>query len=151
MDQAGLPSGGLRVLIVEDNPDHAEMIKRSFNRSGQWSNIVWAKDGQEALDYLSVCLIKEIPLLPDLILLDIKMPKIDGLEVLHQIKIHPRLKLIPVVMLTTTDREEEVLSSYQSGANGYVTKPMGAKEFFDKMEMIQVFWAQANKTARARC
>lgn len=150
MDQQGSPSG-LKVLIVEDNPDHAEMIKRSFNRSGQWSNIVWAKDGQEALDYLSACLIKETPLLPNLILLDIKMPRIDGLEVLRQLKIHPRLKLIPVVMLTTTDREEEVLSSYESGANGYVTKPMGAKEFFDKMEMIQIFWAQANKTARARC
>jgi len=151
MDQSSSPSG-LKVLIVEDNLDHAEMIKRSFYRSGQWSDIVWAKDGQEALEYFDTCL-NSTSSLPNLILLDIKMPKIDGLEVLRQIKSHPRLKLIPVVMLTTTDREEEILSSYELGANGYVTKSIGAKEFFQKMEMIQVFWAQANKTARVeiRC
>src|SRR5258708_33311118 len=113
MDQLSSPSG-LKVLIVEDNPDHDEMIKRSFNRSGQWSNIVWVQDGQEALDYFAACL-KDISPLPNLVLLDIKMPRIDGLEVLRQIKGHNRLKLIPVVMLTTTDREEEVLACYESG------------------------------------
>jgi len=136
------------ILLVEDEEAHAELTKRAIRKAGNVNRIDIVGDGEEALDYLfnrNKYADKDRYPLPCLILLDIKLPGIDGIEVLKQVKENPVLKRIPVVMLTTSDQEADVMRCYNHHANSYLTKPVGHKEFEEKIRQIDFYWVLLNK------
>ncbi|MBI4620147.1 MAG: response regulator [Desulfobacterales bacterium] len=138
----------VKMLLVEDNDDHVELTKRALRENGILNDIYVVKDGQEALDFLyhrGKYSDKTKAPRPGLILLDVKLPKIDGFEVLEKIKSDPDLKLIPVIMLTTSSRDEEIAKGYAGGANSYVTKPVDFNEFVNKIKSIRLYWVLVNK------
>ncbi|MDY7037813.1 MAG: response regulator, partial [Thermodesulfobacteriota bacterium] len=120
----------LSILLVEDEEAHAELAKRAIRKTGNANRIDVLRNGEDALDYLyhrGMYADKEKYPMPGLILLDIKLPGIDGIEVLRQVKDHPSLRRIPVIMLTTSERDEDIARSYDCHANSYLTKPVGFK------------------------
>jgi len=136
------------ILLVEDESAHAELIKRAIRKAGNANRIDIVVDGEEALDYLynrNKFKDKEKYPAPGLILLDIKLPGIDGIEVLTKIKKDPALKRIPVIMLTTSEREEDIVRSYEQYANSYLTKPVGFKDFEEKIRQIDLYWMIINE------
>lgn len=138
----------LSILLVEDEKAHSELTKRAIRKAGNVNRIIVAVDGEEALDYLYnrgkyADKIKNPTV--GLILLDIKLPGIDGIEVLKQIKEDPKLKKIPVIMLTTSGREEDIDNSYDHYANSYLTKPVGFKEFEEKIMQLNSYWLLINE------
>jgi CheY-like chemotaxis protein len=136
------------ILLVEDEPAHAELTKRAIRKAGNANRIFIVSDGEEAFDYLyhrGKYEDKDKYPLPGLILLDIKLPGIDGIEVLKEIKEDTLLKRIPVIMLTTSEREEDIARSYNHYANSYLTKPVGFKEFEEKIMQIEFYWMILNK------
>lgn len=136
------------ILLVEDNPDHVLIIKRGLQANNVANEIKVARDGQEAVDYLlhqGEYSDPERAPRPGLILLDIKLPKLDGFEVLQRIKQNPELKSIPVVILTSSDQEVDIAKGYVNGANSYVSKPMQFSEFLDKVRKLQLYWILVNK------
>lgn len=142
----------LRILLVEDNQDHAELTKLALRERDSSHIVFWVKDGEEALDFIyhrNLYKNRAKYPFPDYILLDIRMPKIDGFEVLKTLKNDPRCKEIPIIMLTTSDYEEEIKKSYQLGANSFVTKALGAGEFVNKVKNIEFYWAKTNTISRA--
>ena len=131
------------ILLVEDNPDHAELTIRALKENNILNTIYLVRDGQEALDFIyhrGSYTDKESFPRPGLILLDIKLPKVDGIEVLRQLKNDMQFKSIPVIMLTTSDRDEEIAESYAGGANSYVVKPVDFKEFVKKVKELKLYW-----------
>ncbi len=134
------------ILLVEDNADHAELVIRALEKSGE-GKVIWVRDGEEALEYLS----REeqhaptVGRLPGLILLDLNLPKVSGLEVLRRVKQNERLRTIPIVVLTTSDREEEVLKSYELGANSFVMKPIRFAEFAEEVRRLEEYWMRINR------
>ena len=137
----------INILLAEDNEDHIELTKRALRENGLANDMFIVKDGQEALDFLyrkGEYSDKTKSPRPGLILLDVKMPKVDGFEVLRKIKSDPDLKLIPVIMLTTSSREEEIVKGYENGANSYVTKPVDFREFVDRIKNIRLYWVLVN-------
>ncbi|MFZ7125623.1 MAG: response regulator [Desulfobacterales bacterium] len=138
-----------RILIVEDEEAHAQLTQRAIRKSGNANHIDIVYDGEQALDYLynrGKYADKNRYPCPGLVLLDIKLPGIDGIEVLKQIKEHPRLRQIPVIMLTTSEREEDVASAYGHYANSYLTKPVGFKEFEEKIGQLDFYWLIVNES-----
>lgn len=135
----------LHVLLVEDNPDHAELTQRALADGRLTNAVVWVKDGAEALDYLFRRKQYVGAARPGLILLDLKLPKVDGVKVLRQIKDDPELASIPVVMLTTSAHDEEIRACYDAGANSFVTKPMQFGEFVQKVAAIRLYWTLTNR------
>ena len=137
----------VNILLVEDNEDHAELTLGALRNNNLINEIYVVKDGEEALDFLyhrgKYADVKEFPL-PGLILLDISLPKVSGLEVLETLKKDPQLKVIPVIMLTTSAREEEMAKCYANGANSYVTKPVNFEEFVKKIKEIKLYWTITN-------
>ena len=136
------------ILLVEDEEAHAQLTKRAIRKAGNANRIDVAYDGEEALDYLfnnGKYADKSKYPYPGLILLDIKLPGIDGIEVLQKIKQDPNLKKIPVIMLTTSEREEDIAKSYDYHANSYLTKPVGFKEFEEKIGQIDFYWMILNR------
>jgi len=137
----------LTILLVEDNPDHVYLTLEGFKRSGLSNEVKVVVDGQQALDYLfrigKYSDDKEFPL-PDLILLDIKLPKKDGIEVLKAIKEEDRLKNIPVIMLTTSRDEAEVVKSYNYGANSFISKPVEFSDFMKAIHDLHLYWCVTN-------
>jgi two-component system, response regulator len=131
----------IEILLVEDNPDDAEMTIRTLKKNNLANNLLHLVDGQEALDFLY----SDINALPKLILLDIKMPKIDGIEVLHRIKNDDRLKLIPVVVLTSSNQESDIIESYKLGVNAYIVKPVDFDQFVKAVTELGMFWLVLNK------
>jgi two-component system response regulator len=143
----GSGRGELNVLLVEDNPDHAELTLKALNDGNLLNEIVWVKDGEEALDFLYhrgryADAIKAPR--PGLILLDLRLPKVDGHEVLRQIKGDEDLRSIPVVMLTTSEREDEISQSYKVGANSFVSKPVRFAEFVERVRSLKLYWVLTN-------
>lgn len=136
------------ILLVEDEEAHAELTKRAIRKAGNANRIDIVYDGKEALDYLfnreKFADKLQYPK-PGLILLDIKLPGIDGIEVLKRIKNDSNLKQIPVIMLTTSDREEDIAQSYQHYANSYLTKPVGFKAFEEKIGQLDFYWMILNQ------
>lgn len=136
------------ILLVEDNPDHAELIIRELkSKNGLANSIHHVKDGAEALDYLFHKGNYSNPATapkPGLILLDLKLPKIDGLEVLKTIKNDPDLKIIPVVMLTTSLQDEDIAQSYSNGINSYINKPVRFEDFIKVIRDIRLYWVLTN-------
>ena len=136
------------ILLVEDEPAHAELNKRAIRKAGNANRVDIVTNGEEALDYLynrNAFKDKEKYPAPGLILLDIKLPGVDGIEVLAKIKEDSALKRIPVIMLTTSEREEDIVRSYEHYANSYLTKPVGFKEFEEKIRQIDLYWMILNE------
>ncbi len=133
----------INILLVEDNPDHAILTKRVLEDYKVANKVYVVEDGADALDYMyrrgKYNNGSEAPR-PGLILLDVKLPKVDGFEVLKQLKSDPEHSSIPVVMLTTSARDEEVTRGYAEGANSYVTKPVRFDEFAEKVKSIGLYW-----------
>ena len=136
------------ILLVEDNPDDAKLTLRAFKRGNILNPIVVARDGVEALDFLfargSHSDMADKPL-PTLVVLDLKLPKLDGLGVLKAIRANDRTGLIPVVILTSSKEEEDVISSYALGANSYVRKPVDFTEFMEAAKLIGMYWMMTNQ------
>jgi two-component system response regulator len=134
------------ILLVEDNPDDVLLTERAFAKNHITNRLVVATDGEQALHHL-------LPgdgsggLRPALVLLDMKLPKIDGLEVLRRIRGDERTRLLPVVILTTSNEERDIAQSYQLGANGFVRKPVVFSEFVIAVNAVGVFWLLVNEPA----
>nr|MBC8361927.1 response regulator [Candidatus Desulfatibia profunda] len=136
------------ILLVEDEPAHAELTKRAIRKAGNANRIDIVSNGEEALDYLfnqKEFADKQKYPVPGLILLDIKLPGIDGIEVLKRIKKDPALKRIPVIMLTTSEQEDDIARAYDYYANSYLTKPVGFKEFEEKIRQLDYYWMILNR------
>lgn len=135
------------ILLVEDNEDHIVLIKKALKDAGIVNNIYAVTDGQEALDYMyhtgKYTDETKAPR-PDLILLDVKLPKVDGFEVLKKLKADPKYKTIPIIMLTTSARDEDIAKGYFHMANSYVTKPVNFEEFIKKVKEIPLYWLLTN-------
>ena len=132
------------ILLVEDNPDDVALTLRALKKNNILNPINVATDGAEALKILFDADHAD-PTGPGLILLDLKLPKVDGLEVLHRIRGDERTKLVPVVVLTSSKLEEDILSSYRNGANAYVRKPVNFAEFAEAIKTVGLFWLLLNE------
>lgn len=135
------------ILLVEDNLKDIQLIKAALRKNNLANELVIVRDGAEALDYLKCRGDYQArdSTLPLVIFLDLKMPKVDGTEVLRQIKTDATLKVIPVVMLTSSREEADLLESYQGGVNAYVVKPVGFQQFVDAIQQIGIFWGLFNE------
>jgi len=136
------------ILLVEDNPDDVRLTMRALHKSRILNEVVVAQDGVEALDYLfgtGKFAGRDMSLMPQLILLDLKMPKIDGLEVLHRIRADERTKLLPVVVLTTSSEDKDRIESYKLGANSYVRKPVDFNQFAEAVNQLGLYWLVLNE------
>ena len=141
-----------KILLVEDNPNDAELTLEALAEKNMANEVVWLKDGQEALEFLYCrdAYVDREKINPALILLDIKMPRVDGLQVLKQIKADPALRTIPVVILTSSREEKDLLEGYNYGANAYVVKPVNFAEFMHAVSSLAVFWAILNEAPPLR-
>lgn len=136
------------ILLVEDNADDVELAQLAFERNRISNELVVAWDGAEALDYLFGSGIhsgRDVSQLPALMLLDLKLPKLNGLEVLRRIRSDRRTALIPVVILTTSQVEQDVSEGYQSGANSFVVKPLGFDQFSEVIKHLSKYWLELNE------
>ena len=132
-----------RILLVEDSPNDVELILTALSENRLANEVVVVRDGEEALDYLYFKLRMEGN--PVVVLLDLKLPKVDGLEVLAQIKSDPELRAVPVVVLTSSREEQDLINSYNLGTNAYVVKPVDFHEFVDVIKELGLFWAVVNQ------
>lgn len=136
------------ILLVEDNPDDVKLTLRALNKSNILNEVVVANDGVRALDYLfgmGEHSGRDISVMPQVILLDLNMPKLDGLEVLQKIRTDERTKLLPVVVLTTSSEDKDRIESYKLGANSYVRKPVDFNEFAKAVNQLGLYWLLLNE------
>ncbi len=137
-----------KILLVEDNPDDIELTKRAFNKNRIHNEIIIVTDGLAALDYLfrrgKYANIPE-PYLPAVVLLDLKLPKLDGFEVLNAIRSNELTKLLPVVILTSSNEEQDIIKGYHGGANSYVRKPVVFEEFIEAVSKLGMYWLLLNE------
>lgn len=132
------------ILLVEDNPDDEALTLRAFKRSSIVNDIEVVRDGQEALDYLFGNDEAAKPT-PAMILLDLKLPKVDGLEVLKRVRAHDATRLIPVVVLTSSREETDLIDTYGHGANSYVRKPVDFNQFAESVRQLGLYWLIVNE------
>ena len=140
------------ILLVEDNPDHQELTLMTLAENNVLNEIVVANDGLQALDYLfgtGAHSGRDAHDLPALVLLDLKLPKLGGIEVLRRIREDERTRLVPVVILTSSSEEEDVVASLLHGANSYVRKPVDFSRFIEQVQRLQVYWLLVNESAAA--
>jgi CheY-like chemotaxis protein len=135
----------VEILLVEDDPADAELTMRALRRSNLVNKIHWVKDGQEALDYLFGAGGGGRGALPKLVLLDLKMPKVDGMEVLRKIKASTATQAVPVVVMTSSNEEKDVVGSYDLGVNSYIVKPLQFEAFLDTVAKIGLYWVLTNR------
>jgi two-component system response regulator len=137
-----------KILLVEDNPDDVELTKRAFIKNHIQNEIIVVNDGLTALDYLlqrgKYSTITE-PHLPAVVLLDLKLPKLDGFEVLSAIRSNEKTKLLPVVILTSSNEEQDIIKGYKNGANSYVRKPVIFEEFIEAVSKLGMYWLLLNE------
>lgn len=136
------------ILLVEDNPDDEELTRLAFKRNHILNEVVTVRDGAEALDYLfgtGPYSGRALSPLPQIILLDLKLPKLSGLEVLQRLRTDPRTRLIPVIVLTSSNEKDDIISSYQLGANSYVRKPIDFQRFVDAVHTMSNYWLLINE------
>lgn len=124
------------ILLVEDNPDDEELTLRALKKSGLANRIDVARDGKEALELL----LDDARPLPHLVLLDLKLPLVDGLEVLRRVREHHRTKLLPIVILTSSTEESDLAEGYGNGANSYVRKPVDFEQFSESVRALGLYW-----------
>jgi CheY-like chemotaxis protein len=140
------------ILLVEDTPDDAELTVMALKQSGLLNEVIIAEDGLEALDYLfgeGSYAGRDSANTPALVLLDIKMPRLDGIEVLQRLRADPRTHLLPIVMLTTSTEDLDLVRSYDSGANAYVRKPVSLGQFHEAVRQLGLFWILTNEVPQA--
>ncbi len=141
------------ILLVEDNPDDEALTVRALKKSNVANEVVVARDGLEALDYLfgeGTYAHRDTAVMPQVILLDLKLPKLDGLGVLRRIRADDRTKLLPVVILTSSNEETDRISGYGLGANSYVRKPVDFNQFIEAARQLGLYWLVLNESAPAR-
>lgn len=145
--------GDKRILLVEDNPDDEALTLRALQKNNILNEVVVARDGEEALDYLfarGAYGERDVRDLPTVVLLDLKLPKVDGHEVLRQVRADERTRHVPVVILTTSREEQDVVASYGGGANSYVRKPVDFSEFVRAVGQLGVYWLMLNEAPPRR-
>ena len=130
------------ILLVEDNPMDVDLTRRAFKRHGIENPIKVARDGEEALEFVEKWDVKSR--LPLVVLLDLKLPKVDGLEVLNRIKNHSRFNVVPVVVLTTSSEDSDIQTAYREGVNSYIVKPVDYDLFVNVVDYIQRYWCVYN-------
>jgi len=136
------------ILLVEDNPDDEALTLRAFNKNRINNPVVVARDGVEALDYLfgtGAHAGRDVSVMPAVILLDLKLPRIDGLEVLRRIRANERTSLLPVVILTTSKEQQDIYEGYSLGANSYIRKPVDFEKFIHAVGQLGVYWLVLNE------
>ena len=140
------------ILLVEDNPDDEELTLLALKQGKILNDVIVARDGVEALDYLfgTGSYAGQDVRLPQVILLDLKLPRLGGLEVLDRVRANPATALIPVVVMTSSSQEEDLLASYRLGANSYVRKPVGFHAFSDAVQKVGLYWLLLNETRIVR-
>ncbi|WP_455221115.1 response regulator [Kaarinaea lacus] len=137
------------ILLVEDNPDDVTLTLRALKKNNLLNEVVVARDGVEALDYLfsEGSFAGRVPEhLPELILLDLKLPKVDGLEVLKRIRASQLTKLLPVVILTSSNEQSDIISGYELGVNSYIRKPVDFEQFIEAVRQLGLYWLVLNQT-----
>ncbi len=141
------------ILLVEDNPDDEMLTIRALKKNNILNEVVVARDGVQALDYLfgeGEHAGRDISIQPQVILLDLKLPRIDGLEVLKRIRSDERTRLLPVVILTTSNEQRDMISSYELGANSYIRKPVDFDQFMDAVKQLGLYWLVLNEVPAPR-
>ncbi len=136
------------ILLVEDNPDDVELTLLALKKNNISNKVVVVRDGAEALDYLfttGAYADRDKSTMPAVILLDLKLPKMDGLEVLQRLRADERTKLLPVVILTSSKEEQDILNGYKLGANSYVRKPVDFSQFSDAVKQLGLYWLLLNE------
>jgi two-component system, response regulator len=133
-----------KILLVEDNPDDAALTLRALRKNMLTNEVILLEDGQELLDYLD----DEKNPFPRLILLDLKMPRVDGLEVLRRLKSDEKKKIIPIVMLTSSKEEKDIVESYKLGVNAYIVKPVDFSQFIEAVSQVGLFWTLLNQPVK---
>lgn len=136
------------ILLVEDNPDDELLTKRALKKSNVLNTVVVVRDGVEALDYLfgtGACAGRDTTQVPEIILLDLKLPKLDGLEVLRHLREDERTALLPIVILTSSDEEQDIVASYKLGANSYIRKPVDFGRFTEAVRQLGLYWLILNQ------
>jgi two-component system, response regulator len=136
------------ILLVEDNPDDVLLTQRAFERSSVPNEIIVAQDGQEALDFLfaeGTHAGRDSGIMPGVVLLDLKLPKVEGLEVLRRLRADPRTRRLPVVVLTSSNEESDLISTYDLGANSFVRKPVDFAAFLEAARQLGLYWLHLNE------
>ena len=139
------------ILLVEDNPSDAELTLRALKKAHVTNDVHVARDGAEALEFLfgeGAYAARAGAALPRVVLLDLKLPKVDGLEVLRRVKADERTKMIPVVVLTSSREESDLVASYHLGANSYIVKPVDSDKFFEAVHQVGLYWLLLNEPSR---
>jgi two-component system, response regulator len=139
---------GGTILLVEDNPDDVALTERALKKARIANELVIAKDGPEALDFLfgtGAHAGRDISLAPEVVLLDLKLPRLDGLEVLRRLRADQRTRLLPVVVLTSSKEERDLTRSYELGANSYIRKPVDFKQFAKAVQDLGLYWLVLNE------
>jgi len=134
--------------LVEDNPDDEALTLRAFRKNNIMNEVVVMRDGAEALDYLfgeGSYAGRDMRVMPQIILLDLKLPKVDGLEVLKRIRADERTRLVPVVILTSSKEEQDIVNGYNLGANSYIRKPVDFVQFVEAMRLLGLYWLVLNE------
>jgi two-component system response regulator len=137
------------ILLVEDNPDDVDLTLRAFQKNNIANEVMVARDGVEALDYLfarGAHADRDPARSPSVVLLDLKLPRLDGLEVLGQIRADERTKLLPVVILTSSKEEQDLIKGYALGANSYIRKPVDFAQFMDAVRQLGLYWLVLNES-----
>jgi two-component system response regulator len=144
------PTSKVEILLAEDNPTDAELAIRALRKSGVCSEIFWVQDGEEALHFMQCSgqYAGRTNGTPQLVLLDLKMPKVDGLEVLAKLKADPVLRVVPVVIMTSSDQETDLVKSYQLNANSYIVKPVDFAKFTEQVSRLGFYWISINRAPR---
>jgi len=141
------------LLLVEDNPDDEALTLRALRKHNLANEIVVTRDGQEAMDYLFAegeYSGRDASVLPQVILLDLKLPKVDGLQVLERLRAEPRTRHVPVVVLTSSNEEQDMIRSYDLGANSYVRKPVDFEQFLEAARQLGLYWLVLNEVPYGR-
>ncbi len=141
------------ILLVEDNPDDEALTLRALKKNNILNEVVVARDGVEALDYLfssGMYAGPDMSVMPQFILLDLKLPKIDGLEVLRRLRAHDRTKLLPVIILTSSKEEQDLINGYSLGANSYIRKPVDFSQFTEAVRQLGLYWLVLNESAPSK-